>query len=222
MKYIALALLTLFLALANAQAESPARIPVIFDTDIGDDIDDTWALTLLLKSPQLDLKLVTTTYGKAEYRAKIIARLLTVAKRTDVPVGLGTGGRDGIGRQQDWVKNYQLKDYAGKIHQDGVAALIELIEASPQPITVISVGPCSTVAAALQRRPQIAGKAFFVGMDGSVPKATATKDPTRNGTSRPTSLPPGWFYPLRGSTSPSRLSTPAAWSNSAGPVSRRW
>jgi inosine-uridine nucleoside N-ribohydrolase len=150
---------------------------VIFDTDIGDDIDDTWALALLLKSPQLDLKLVTTTYGKAEYRAKIIARLLTVAKRTDVPVGLGAGGRDGIGGQQDWVKDYQLKDYPGKIHQDGVAALIELIEASPQPITVISVGPCTTVAAALQRRPQIAGKAFFVGMDGSVRKGYGNKGP---------------------------------------------
>lgn len=100
-----------------------------------------------------------------------------MAKRTDVPVGLGAGGRDGIGRQQDWVKNYQLKDYAGKIHQDGVAALIELIEASPQPITVISVGPCSTVAAALQRRPQIAGKAFFVGMDGSVRKGYGNKGP---------------------------------------------
>ena len=88
MKYAALALLSWFLVLTAAQAESPARIPVIFDTDIGDDIDDTWALCLLLKSPQLDLKLVTTTYGKAEYRAKIIARLLTVAKRTDIPVGL--------------------------------------------------------------------------------------------------------------------------------------
>ncbi len=35
-----------------------ARIPVILDTDIGGDIDDTWALGLLLKSPELDLKLV--------------------------------------------------------------------------------------------------------------------------------------------------------------------
>ena len=33
-------------------------IPVILDTDIGDDIDDTWALALLLKSPELEVKLV--------------------------------------------------------------------------------------------------------------------------------------------------------------------
>lgn len=54
-------------------------IPVIFDTDIGDDIDDTWALMTLVKSPQFDVKLVTTTCGKAEYRAKVIAKLLTAA-----------------------------------------------------------------------------------------------------------------------------------------------
>ena len=41
------------------------NIPVIFDTDIGDDIDDTWALGLLLKSPELDLKLVVGDRGQA-------------------------------------------------------------------------------------------------------------------------------------------------------------
>ena len=75
---------------ADNTAKRPAeRIPVILDTDIGDDIDDTWALAMLLRSPQLDLKLVTTTYGKSEYRAKIIAKMLTVDNRTDVPVGVG-------------------------------------------------------------------------------------------------------------------------------------
>jgi inosine-uridine nucleoside N-ribohydrolase len=146
------------------------KIPVIFDTDIGDDIDDTWALTMLLKSPQFDVKLVTTTYGKAEYRAKILAKMLTVAGRTDVAVGLGAGGRDGVGGQQAWVKDYALKDYRGKVHEDGVGAIIETISRAPQPITVIAIGPLNTVAAALERDPQIAGKASFVGMHGSVRK----------------------------------------------------
>ncbi|UCF42470.1 MAG: hypothetical protein JSV99_07655 [Planctomycetota bacterium] len=39
------------------------KMPVIFDTDIGDDIDDTWALALLLKSSEFDIKLVTTEVG---------------------------------------------------------------------------------------------------------------------------------------------------------------
>ena len=133
---------------ADEAAKKPAetRVPVILDTDIGDDIDDTWALAMLLRSPQLDLKLVTTTYGKSEYRAKIIAKLLSVAKRTDVPIGMGAGGRTGSGGQQRWVNDYDLAKYAGKVHEDGVKALIETIEASPEPIRVISIGPSDTVA----------------------------------------------------------------------------
>jgi inosine-uridine nucleoside N-ribohydrolase len=162
---IVAASLSVCLAAGDAKA---AAIPVIFDTDIGDDIDDSWALTVLLKSPQFDIKLVTTSCGKSEYRAKIIAKLLTIAGRTDVPIGLGEGGRDGVGPQQLWVKDCKLADYPGKIYQDGAGSVIDLINRSPQPITVISVGPLHTMAAVLQRQPQIAAKASFVGMHGSV------------------------------------------------------
>ena len=54
------------LAVIGAVLPRPAaaKIPVVLDTDIGDDIDDTWALALLLRSPDLDLRLVTTEFGK--------------------------------------------------------------------------------------------------------------------------------------------------------------
>jgi inosine-uridine nucleoside N-ribohydrolase len=159
------------------QPTAGAKIPVIFDTDIGDDIDDTWALAFLLKSPQFDLKLVTTTFGKSEYRAKLVAKLLTIAGRTDVPIGLGEGSRDRTGRQEPWVANYSLSSYAGKIHQDGVAAIIKLLEESPQPVTIIAVGPPTTLAAVAQRRPDLLGKAYFVGMHGSVRKGYGNRPP---------------------------------------------
>ena len=43
---------------AADEGSARKKIPVIYDSDIGDDIDDTWALAVLLKSPELDLKLV--------------------------------------------------------------------------------------------------------------------------------------------------------------------
>jgi inosine-uridine nucleoside N-ribohydrolase len=167
---LALGVIALHPPTASA-ADSP-RIPVVLDSDIGDDIDDTWALAMLLKSPEFDLKLVTTTCGKSEYRAKIVAKLLTVAGRTDVAVGQGAGGTTGTGGQQAWVADYKLDGYAGKVHKDGVGALIQLINdsANKTPITIIAIGPLHTVAAALERDPSIAGKANFVGMHGSVRK----------------------------------------------------
>ena len=154
---------------ADAAASAPAqKVPVVLDTDIGDDIDDTWALVMLLKSPQLDVKLVTTTYGKNEYRTKIIAKILTVAKRTDIPIGMGAGGSSGTANQQPWVKDFDLAAYPGKVHKDGVQALIDAVNASTEPIRIISIGPSDTVAAALTKEPGIAPKAIFVGMQGSV------------------------------------------------------
>lgn len=161
---------TLVMAAFSPLGPAAERIPVIFDTDIGDDIDDTWALAMLLKSPQFDVRLVTTTCGKAEYRGKIIARMLTVAGRTDIPIGLGAGSREGAGGQQDWVRDYQLREYRGTVHEDGVAALVDTVHRSPQPVTIIAVGPLHTLAAALDRDPAIAAKAAFVGMHGGVRK----------------------------------------------------
>jgi inosine-uridine nucleoside N-ribohydrolase len=147
-----------------------ARVPVILDTDIGDDIDDTWALAMLLRSPELDLKLVVGDLGKTLYRAKLIARILQVAGRTDVAVGLGVGSRDGDGGQAAWVKDYDLKSYPGKVHEDGVGAIIDTIMKSPEPVTLIAIGPTPNLKAALEREPKIATKARFVGMHGSVRK----------------------------------------------------
>ena len=151
----------------HAPAAEP--IPVIYDSDIGDDIDDTWALGLLLKSPELDLKLVVGDYGKATYRAKIFAKMLETAGRTDVPVGLGLPNNPNAGGAQSrWVEDYDLAKYPGTILKDGVQAMIDLIMQSEQPITVIAVGPLPNIAEALKREPRIAKKAKFVGMHGSV------------------------------------------------------
>ncbi len=174
----ALALAAMLAAATAAPAgegEKPKKVPVILDTDIGDDIDDTWALIMLLNSPELDVKLVVGDHGKPQYRAKLIARLLTVAGRTDIPVGVGIGKGSG-GKQAKWVADYELSDYAGKVHADGVGAIIDTIMKAPEPITLIAIGPMGNIEAALKREPKIAAKARFVGMHGSVRKGYGGRD----------------------------------------------
>ncbi len=145
------------------------KIPVIYDSDIGDDIDDTWALGLLLSSPEFDVKLVVGDQGRTEYRAKLFAKFLEVAGRTDIPVGLGLDvGREGDGPQAEWVKDYNLSDFPGEIKEDGVQAIIDTIMNSDEKIKLIAVGPLPNIAEALKREPKIAEKADFIGMHGSV------------------------------------------------------
>ena len=153
---------------AAATAATPRPIPVILDTDIGDDIDDTWALVALLKSPELDVRLITTDYGNTPWRAKIVARLLTIAGRTDIPIGIGIKQNDNEGAQRSWVKDYDLSAYKGTVHQDGVKALVDLVMGSDETMTLISIGPCPNIEAALKREPRIAGRLRFAGMYGSL------------------------------------------------------
>lgn len=145
-------------------------IPVILDTDIGGDIDDTWALAMLLKSPELDLKLVSTCAGDTPYRARVAARLLQVAGRHDIPIGVGIQQKTDAGPQAPWVSDYHLPQYPGPIIDDGVQAIIDTIMASPDPVTLICVGPLTNIAAALDREPRIAQRTRFVGMHGNIRK----------------------------------------------------
>ncbi len=144
------------------------RIPVILDTDIGGDIDDTWALAMMLKSPELDVKLILTETGNTTYRAKIAARMLEIGGRIDVPIGVGIHLGDDTGPQADWVEGYELSSYPGPVFADGVGALIDTIMGSPEPITLICIGPVPNISAALRREPGIAERARFVGMHGSI------------------------------------------------------
>jgi inosine-uridine nucleoside N-ribohydrolase len=142
-------------------------IPVILDTDIGTDIDDTWALAMLLRCPELDLKLVVTGVGDPTYRARIAARLLEVAGRTDVAVGVGVHQGPSPEFQAPWVADYDLDDYPGRVYLDGVQAMIDVIMTSPQPVTLIAIGPLPNLARALEIEPRIAPRCRLVMMSGS-------------------------------------------------------
>src|SRR5215469_11314487 len=62
---------------------------VLLDTDIGDDIDDAFALALVLRSPELHLLGVTTEFGDTALRARLVDRYLKAVGREDIPVAAG-------------------------------------------------------------------------------------------------------------------------------------
>src|ERR1700738_4826329 len=68
---------------------APVKIPVLLDTDIGSAVDDAFALALVLASPELELRGVTTVSGATHTRALMVCRFLTAVGRRDIPVAAG-------------------------------------------------------------------------------------------------------------------------------------
>ena len=144
------------------------KIPVILDTDIGLDIDDTWALGLLLKCPELDVKLITTSTDNTPLKAKFVAKFLEIVGRTDIPIGIGPQENSKKGWLYPWIKDYEISRYPGAVHENGTEVLCSTIIDSPDPLTLIAIGPLGTVAEALKLNPNITENSRFVGMHGSI------------------------------------------------------
>ena len=144
---------------------------IILDTDIGGDIDDTWALAMLLGSPECDLKLVSTV-SRTDYRARLTAKYLQLCGRSDVPVSIGTTCPkvDKFDQQGPWLEGFQLSDYAGKVYPDSVEAIIETMDQTPGIVTFIEIGPMTNLALVLEKRPDLAERMDCILLAGSVYK----------------------------------------------------
>jgi purine nucleosidase len=143
----------------SAQAPPPPPIDhkappekVIIDTDIGDDIDDAFAVALALRSPELQILGITTTFGDTETRAKLLDRFLVEAGHPEIPVAAGapTAPKSNF-TQRRYAENNR---YAKASHPDAVTFLLDQIRRSPGQITLVAIGPLMNVGAAIEKDPE--------------------------------------------------------------------
>jgi inosine-uridine nucleoside N-ribohydrolase len=158
-------LLLLFTPFALTHAQSAPVAHVIFDTDIGTDIDDAYALAALTKHPELHLVGVTTVSGDAVARARLAAKFLSVAggKWASVPVYAGTSTAPQYMKQVEWARGFRSTN----LHESGgVEFMRREIDARPGQITLIAVGELTNIAALLDSEPDIAKKIRAISLMG--------------------------------------------------------
>ena len=154
-------------AVAQQGAEASTRQKIIIDTDIGDDIDDAFAVALALRSPQLQILGITTTFGDTEARARILDRMLGEAGRQDIPVAVGIQTKAPNPMSQ---RRYgEGGHFARASHPAAVDFILDQIRRYPGEITLVGIGPLVNVGALIDRDPQTFRKLKrVVIMGGSV------------------------------------------------------
>jgi purine nucleosidase len=157
--------LNLITAVGFAQPASTASAgKVIIDTDIGDDVDDVFALGLVLSSPELKIVGVTSAWGDTALRSRMIDRLLCETGREDIP------SLQGIARTRAGAGAFSQRPWAmagiEHPHHDAVAFLLDQIKQNPGEITLLAIGPLTNIGAAVDRDPETFRKLKRVVMMG--------------------------------------------------------
>jgi len=152
---------------ATAQTSAPATPAaekVIIDTDIGDDVDDVFALALALSDPHLQILGITTAWGDTDLRARLVERQLKQTGHADIPVAAGPKtDPDTTFTQAAWAEAYPEP---AKGWPPAIDFILDQIRRNPGQITLISLAPLSNVGALLQKDPATFRKLKRVVMMG--------------------------------------------------------
>ena len=146
-----------FLVLLSVRAQAQSALPaasekVIIDTDIGDDVDDAFAVALALRSPELEILGFTTTFGDTETRAKLLDRMLGEFGRQDIPVAVGIPTHaTNVFSQRRYAEGGH---FARASHPGAVDFIAEQIRRYPGQLTLIAICPLMNVGALIDKEPE--------------------------------------------------------------------
>lgn len=177
------------------------RIPIILDTDIGDDVDDALALGLICRSPELDLRAITTVFNNTFARVRQAQTILKIVGHKDIPVAAGcgsslttplklwnrnpgiVGGKTFQYPEYHYVMRTKLNqesaclpesELAGPDSRHAVDLLIETYMKSEEKITLVTIGAMTNVAMALVKEPLLKTKIpKIVAMAGAFDRLSA-------------------------------------------------
>jgi purine nucleosidase len=130
---------------AQGTARTTKAERIFIDTDIGDDVDDAFALMLALKNPKVEIVGISGAWGDTELRARMIERLLRETGHSGIPVGAGVKTKSTTAfSQQEWAEGGAVER---KQFPDGVRMLRDAILKYPGQLTLVAIAPLTNIGA---------------------------------------------------------------------------
>ena len=143
---------------------------LLFDTDLGDDVDDAAALVCALLSPRCKLLAVTTVYGDTVARAQLARKIIRLCKM-DIPVFAGSSQPlCGIFSSQG-KKPPQCATLTEEERKEPVScvpaakAILRLLRENPDTV-LVATGPLTNLAHCVQLEPETMRKTEIMLMGG--------------------------------------------------------
>jgi inosine-uridine nucleoside N-ribohydrolase len=136
--------------LAFSSQNQPMKL--ILDTDIGDDIDDAWALGFVISHSGFQPLGITISHGNTPARARIACKLLHVCRRGEIPVFVGRKTNDKVFPQYSWAEDFVAKQPEKKSAADFI---VQTVKRYPGEVTLLAVGPLQNIADALRKEPNL-------------------------------------------------------------------
>jgi inosine-uridine nucleoside N-ribohydrolase len=166
--------LILFL-LVSFSLVAQQRQKVIFDCDLGDDIDDAYALGYLLTlQDRYEILGITTCYGRTDDRAILANKFLAVTGETRIPVYVGKNTSNSSERANWYADQFYWAKGSPSVKKSISATefIRSQLKKYPGEVIIFSVGPVTNLAplgAELQKAKAIYAMfgSFKIGYDGS-------------------------------------------------------
>ena len=127
---------SVFFLAANIYAQEKQKI--IFDCDLGGDIDDAFAVALVLSSPEFEVLGFVMDQGDTPRRAAVACRLLYLTGRDDIPVVVGRKTNDYFTSQFHWAEGFEK---VKPIQQNAADFIIGNLRKYPDEVILFTVGP---------------------------------------------------------------------------------
>jgi inosine-uridine nucleoside N-ribohydrolase len=132
----------------NSFAQDTQKI--IFDCDLGGDIDDAFAFALILASPEFEVLGFVMDQGDTPKRARVACKMLYEAGREDIPVVVGRKTNDYFTAQFHWAEGF---DKVKPIKQNAADFIIENLRKYPNEVILFTVGPVPNMMDVLNKDP---------------------------------------------------------------------